>query len=189
MNGKSVIFSAPSGSGKTTIVKCLVSKDLNLEFSISATSREPRIGETDGIDYYFLTAEEFRKRIDNGEFIEWEEVYKDHYYGTLKSELERIWSRGNHVIFDVDVVGGLALKKIFGDRSASFFVKAPSVNTLRQRLLLRGTDPKDKIEMRIEKAEEELKRSPEFDHIIINDNLKNACDETEMIVKKFLEDK
>lgn len=189
MEGKLVIFSAPSGAGKTTIVRHLLECELNLEFSISATSRSPRAGEVDGFDYYFLTVEEFRKRIDKGEFIEWEEVYDKHYYGTLKTEIERIWSKGNHVIFDVDVVGGLNLKRIFGEKAASFFVMPPSVKELENRLRLRGTDSEDKIRMRLEKASREIKRAGEFDYIIINEILSTSCDEAERLVRKFVEDK
>ena len=186
MRGKLLIFSAPSGSGKTSIVRYLLDLRLNLEFSISATSRKPRNGEEDGIDYYFLSAESFRGRITNGEFIEWEEVYEDHYYGTLRSEIDRIWEKGNHVLFDVDVVGGLNLKRIYGDLAVSFFVKPPSVEVLRQRLLMRRTDSGEKIEMRITKAEKELKKSGRFDYIIINDDLEKACLAAEKIVRSII---
>lgn len=184
-----LIFSAPSGSGKTTIVKHLLASDLNLEFSISATSREIRGSETDGKDYYFFSADKFRERIDRDEFIEWEEVYKDHYYGTLKSEIERIWNNGNHVIFDVDVIGGINLKKIFGKQALSVFIMPPSINTLSERLKQRGTDSIDNIEMRITKASKEIDRADEFDLIIVNDNLDEACLKAVKAVKEFIEDK
>jgi len=154
--GKIVIFSAPSGSGKTTIVKHLLSKGLNMEFSVSACSRAPRGQEQNGVDYYFLTAEEFRQRIDNDEFVEWEEVYAGRFYGTLKTELTRIWSKGNHVLFDVDVKGGINLKKKFGDNALSVFVMPPSIDELRRRLVGRATDAPEEIERRIAKAEEEI---------------------------------
>lgn len=186
MEGKLFIFSAPSGAGKTTIVRSLLGQGLNLEFSISATSRLPRQGEKDGLDYYFLSADKFREKISGGEFAEWEEVYHDHYYGTLKSEIERIWSRGNNVIFDVDVVGGLNLKRKYGDRAISFFVMPPSQEILEQRLRRRGTDSDDKIIMRMAKANREIERAGEFDYIIINDRLDRAIEETTDILKKFL---
>jgi len=187
MNGKLVIFSAPSGAGKTTIVRHLLDHGLNLEFSVSATSRIPRNGEQHGVDYYFLTVPDFREKIENGDFIEWEEVYHDHYYGTLKSEVDRIWKEGNHVIFDVDVVGGLSLKRIFGSRAISFFVMPPSIEELENRLRSRGTDNEEKIIMRLEKASTEIRMADQFDHVILNDNLERACSEAERYVKEFLE--
>ncbi|HUS86297.1 MAG TPA: guanylate kinase [Bacteroidales bacterium] len=186
MKCKLFIFSAPSGSGKTSIVRYLLDLGLNFEFSISATSRKPRDGEEDGIDYYFLSAADFREKITNNEFIEWEEVYTDHYYGTLRSEIERIRGKGNHVLFDVDVAGGLNLKRLYGDSAVSFFVKPPSVDVLRQRLKKRGTDSGEKIEMRIAKAELELEKSSHFDHIIINDDLEKACLAAEKIVRDII---
>ncbi len=187
MKGKLLIFSAPSGSGKTTIVKHLLSSDLHLEFSISATSREIRGNEVDGEDYYFFTVERFRDKIKQEEFIEWEEVYKDHLYGTLKSEIERIWNNGNHVVFDVDVKGGINLKKIFGKEALSVFIMTPSINTLRERLKSRGTDTEDNIEMRIKKANEEINSADEFDVIIVNDNLEKACDEAYKKILEFMQ--
>jgi guanylate kinase len=187
MSGKLLIFSAPSGSGKTTIVKHLLKLNLGLEFSISATSRNMRNGETDGKDYHFLSAEDFAARIDKDEFVEWEEVYKGCYYGTLKSELERIWANGNHVVFDVDVVGGVNLKKIFGDKALSLFVQAPSVEELENRLKGRGTDSDEEIAKRIDKAKYEMTFAKEFDTIIVNDNLEKAYAEAEESVRSFLE--
>jgi guanylate kinase len=189
MTGKLVIVSAPSGAGKTTIVKHLLKSDLNLSFSVSATTRPPRTGETDGEDYYFLTVEEFRKRIRNDEFIEWEEVYKDHLYGTLKSEIDRIWKMGRDVIFDVDAKGGINLKKKFGTRSVSLFIMPPSVAELETRLFTRGKDSPEKIKMRIEKASAEMKLANQFDFVIINGKLDLAISETMAIVSSFLSNK
>jgi guanylate kinase len=186
MKGKLVIFSAPSGAGKTTIVKHLLQQDLNLEFSVSATSREPRPGENNGKDYYFLSTEEFRKKINNGEFLEWEEVYKGIFYGTLKSEVERIRNAGKHVIFDVDVVGGLNIKKFYGNEALAVFVQPPSVEELKNRLQNRSTESEEKIKMRIAKAEQELAYASQFDIIIINDNLKFALKIVERKVAEFL---
>ncbi|MEZ4999945.1 MAG: guanylate kinase [Bacteroidales bacterium] len=186
MDGKLVIFSAPSGAGKTTIVKSLLGNLSNLRFSVSATSRAPRTGEVDGVDYYFMSAAEFRQRIEKNEFTEWEEVYTDHYYGTLKAEIERIWADGDHVIFDVDVMGGITLKKLFGDRAISIFVMPPSIEALNERLRLRGTDSEEKIRMRIEKARLEVEKSDQFDHIILNDDLNRACREATGLVTAFL---
>jgi guanylate kinase len=186
MKGKLVIFSAPSGAGKTTIVKHLLQQDLNLEFSVSATSREPRPGETKGKDYYFLSTEEFRKKIDNGEFLEWEEVYEGIFYGTLKSEVERIRDAGKHVIFDVDVVGGLNIKKFYGNEALAVFVKPPSVEELRKRLKNRSTESEEKIRMRISKAEKELEFAGRFDVIIVNNELSKALQEAEKVVSDFL---
>ena len=189
MNGRLVIFSAPSGAGKTTIVQHLLERGLNLEFSISATSRAPRNGEKNGIDYFFMSAEEFRRKIKKGDFIEWEEVYHDHYYGTLKSEIERIRGNGNHVIFDVDVVGGLNLKNIFGRDAISVFIMPPSIKELELRLRSRATDNEEKIIMRINKANSEIGMAGEFDHVIINDDLDRAINEAELLVKEFTNSK
>jgi len=186
MEGKLVIISAPSGAGKTTIVKHLLKSDLNLAFSVSATTRPPRTGETDGEDYYFLTVEEFRKRIRNDEFIEWEEVYKDHLYGTLKSEIDRIWKMGRDVIFDVDPKGGINLKKNFGTRSASLFIMPPSVEELETRLVIRGKDSPEKVKMRVKKAGAEMKLANQFDFVIVNGELDKAISETMAIVSTFL---
>jgi guanylate kinase len=186
MDGKLVIISAPSGAGKTTIVKHLLDSGLNLSFSVSATTRALRGNEKDGVDYFFLTVQEFRKRIDNGEFVEWEEVYKDLFYGTLKSELVRIWSVGKHVLFDVDVVGGITLKNKFKTDAIAIFIMPPSVEELENRLVKRGTDSSEKIRVRVEKASEELKLAGEFDSVIINNELETAKKEAYNIVSSFL---
>lgn len=186
MKGRLIIISAPSGAGKTTIVKYLLASGLNLEFSVSATTRNMRINETDGKDYYFLSVEEFLKKVDDGEFAEWEEVYKDHYYGTLKKEIERIWANGNHVLFDVDVKGGISLKKIFGSGALSIFIKPPSVEELEKRLINRGTDSPEKIRMRVMKAAEEMKSAEKFDHVVINDNLEKAQEEAYKLIYNFI---
>ncbi len=186
MEGKLFIFSAPSGSGKTTIVRTLLEKDLDIEFSISATSRPKRENETDGKDYYFLSADDFKEKIDKDEFVEWEEVYENRFYGTLKSELERIWNQGKHVIFDVDVVGGLSIKKKYPDKALSIFIMPPSIEELEKRLILRSTDSIEDIETRINKAKEELNYAERFDIIIINDELENAIHESETAIKKFV---
>jgi guanylate kinase len=186
MKGKLIIISAPSGAGKSTIVRHLLQKGINLEFSISATTRPPRGKEKDGKEYYFLSVEEFRRRIENGDFIEWEEVYKDQFYGTLKSEIDRIWSRGNHVLFDVDVKGGINLKKIFGLDAISIFIMPPSAEELEKRLIQRGTDNPEKIKMRVAKAEEEMKLTDQFDNIVLNKWLEQAQNEVYRIVSSFI---
>ena len=186
MKKRVVIFSAPSGSGKSTIVNYLLAKDLGLEFSVSATCRAPRGEERHGKEYYFFTADEFKQRIEKDDFLEWEEVYPGCFYGTLKSELERIWKAGHAVVFDVDVVGGVNIKKIFGEQALSIFVKAPSVEALRQRLIGRGTDSMEKIEQRAAKAEYELTFADKFDVVIVNDNLETALAEAEKAVRDFL---
>jgi len=187
MEGKLVIFSAPSGSGKTTIVRQLLAKGYNLEFSISACNRPPRGKEQHGVDYYFLTTEEFKARIAADEFVEWEEVYEGRFYGTLKSEVERIWSKGNHVLFDVDVVGGVNLKKQFGDKALAIFVMPPSTDILRDRLNQRATDSSEEIERRLAKAKEEMDFSHKFDFVVVNDNLNSAITESENLLTRFLE--
>lgn len=186
--GKLLVFSAPSGSGKTTIVKHLLElKYLNLEFSISATSRKKRGDEIDGKDYYFLSTKEFKQKIKNEEFLEWEEVYRDCFYGTLKSEVERIWANGKHVIFDIDVVGGLRIKKKFPNNTLAVFVKPPSVDELKIRLKKRKTESDDKINMRVAKASVELATAPQFDKIIKNHDLKIALKEAEQLVADFVD--
>lgn len=185
-SGKCIIFSAPSGAGKTSIVKHLLEVRSDLEFSISACTREQRPNEENGKDYYFLSPEKFRNKIERGEFIEWEEVYKDQYYGTLKSEIERIWNKGNHVIFDVDVVGGLSLTKYFKEKAIAIFVKAPSIAALEKRLRSRGTETDDTIEKRISKASQEMDYSKWFDLELLNDDLKSACVEAERMVNTFI---
>jgi guanylate kinase len=186
MKGKLIIFSAPSGSGKTTIVRKLLEKNLNLEFSISACSRPKRTYEVNGKDYYFYSIDEFKRKIDSGEFAEWEEVYHDHFYGTLKSEIERIRNQGKNVIFDVDVKGGVNLKHAYKDEALALFVMPPSVEELERRLTNRSSDEPDKIKLRIEKAEAELKYANQFDKIIYNDNLEKAVEEAEQAVKRFI---
>lgn len=186
MKGKLIIFSAPSGSGKSTIINYLLQQDLNLHFSISATSRAPRGSEQHGVEYYFLSPEEFKSKIAAGEFLEYEEVYQDKFYGTLKSEVERLLNEGNNVIFDVDVVGGCNIKKYYGDRALSIFVQPPSIEVLRQRLEGRGTDAPEVIESRVAKAEYELGFASKFDTVIVNDNLEKAQTETLETVKRFI---
>jgi guanylate kinase len=187
MTGKLVIISAPSGAGKTTIVRHLLDSGLNLSFSVSATTRQPRGNEKDGTDYFFLTVPEFKKRIENNEFVEWEEVYKDLMYGTLKSELDRIWADGHHVLFDVDVNGGINLKKKFGISSIAIFIMPPSVEELENRLVKRATDSPEKIRMRVEKAREEMKLANQFDTVIVNHHLDLAKKEVSETVSSFLE--
>jgi guanylate kinase len=186
MNGRLLIFSAPSGSGKTTIVRHLLDVRDDLEFSVSATSRPPRGQEQDGKDYYFLSEEDFRAKVNKNDFLEWEEVYRGAFYGTLRDEVERIWKKGNHVIFDMDVVGGLNLKGQFGERALAIFVMPPDLNELERRLRKRGTDSEDKISQRLEKAQQELSRADEFDHILINRDLEEAKKEAQQIVNNFL---
>lgn len=185
--GKLIVFSAPSGSGKTTIVRHLLGiEDLNLEFSISATSRDKRGKEIDGEDYYFLSAKEFKSKIKNEEFLEWEEVYRDNFYGTLKTEVERIWALGKNVIFDIDVSGGLRIKRKFPNETLAVFVKPPSIDELKIRLKKRKTESEDKINMRVAKASAELATAPLFDTIIVNDTLENALEDAETQVRQFI---
>lgn len=185
--GKLIVFSAPSGSGKTTIVKYLLTQpQLHLDFSISATSRYMRDGEINGKDYYFISPEDFQKKIAENAFVEHEEVYKDNFYGTLKTELERIWSEGKHVIFDIDVVGGLNIKNQYPDQTLAIFVNPPSVDELERRLKFRQTESDEKIAMRLEKAERELSRAPEFDVILENHDLETAKNEAVQLVSNFL---
>ncbi|GAB2761652.1 guanylate kinase [Salinimicrobium soli] len=186
-DGKLIVFSAPSGSGKTTIVRYLLAQEeLKLDFSISATSREPRGNEMNGRDYYFLSLEEFKHKIKNDEFLEWEEVYRDNFYGTLKSEVERIWAEGKNVIFDIDVVGGLDIKHIYPERTLAVFVKPPSIEELKIRLKKRQTESPDKINMRVAKASIEMATAPQFDHIIINNDLNVALEEAYSLVSDFV---
>lgn len=184
--GKLVIFSAPSGSGKTTIVRELLKRFNCFEFSISATSRQPRGQEQNGVDYYFLSNEEFKERVARDEFVEWEEVYQGTCYGTLKSEMERIWAKGNIILFDVDVMGGINLKHIFGDNACSVFIMPPSVEELERRLRGRGTDAEEVIQKRIAKAEFELSKVSEFDHVVVNDKLEEAVDKVAEIITRFI---
>ena len=183
---KVIIFSAPSGSGKTTIVHELLKRYPQFEFSISATSRAPRGAERDGVDYYFLTEEEFLRRIAADAFVEWEAVYAGTHYGTLRSEVDRIWSKGNVIIFDVDVVGGVNLKRIFGDKACSVFIMPPSIEELERRLIGRGTDAPEVIAKRVAKAGQEIERAPEFDHVVVNDDLQRAIADTCAIIDNFI---
>lgn len=183
---KVIIFSAPSGAGKTTLVRHLLSENLPLAFSISACSRKPRKGEIDAKDYHFLSINEFQEKINSDQFFEWEEVYKDMFYGTLKSEVEKIWSQQKCVVFDVDVVGGIKLKEIFGDKALSIFVAPPSLEVLRDRLSKRGTETKEQVEKRLSKAQQELQEKDKFDVLILNDSLEKAVSEMLERVTKFL---
>lgn len=191
--GKAILFSAPSGCGKTTIIKELMastpkgsSRPSNLSFSISATSRAPRGEEVDGKDYYFLSHEEFKARVERDEFLEWEEVYRGTCYGTLKSEVERIWNEGKVIVFDVDVNGGKNIKRYFGKDALSIFVMPPSVEVLEQRLRSRGTDSEEAIVKRLARSAEELKQAPQFDVTIVNDDLRRAVEETRNVIERFL---
>jgi len=184
---KILIFSAPSGAGKTTIVKRLLKHYSDLEFSISACTRRKRMKEIDGKDYYFLTVNDFKEKIKNNDFIEWEEVYPDHFYGTLKSEVYRIWEKGKHVIFDVDVVGGLNIKKQFGTQALSIFVEPPSIEELKKRLINRSEDSKENIQKRVAKAKQELTYAEQFDIVIINKNINIATGKAITEVSRFLE--
>ncbi|MFV0249091.1 MAG: guanylate kinase [Tenacibaculum sp.] len=188
--GKLIVFSAPSGSGKTTIVRHLLAQvRFNLEFSISATSRSPRANEKDGTDYYFISVESFKKKIKNQEFLEWEEVYKNSFYGTLKSEVQRIWNKNKHIIFDVDVAGGLKIKNKFPHQTLSVFIKPPNVDELVKRLHKRGQDSKEKIAKRMAKAPVEFTKVLEFDKVIKNYNLQLALQEAENTIDEFLASK
>ncbi|WP_418983716.1 guanylate kinase [Alistipes sp.] len=183
--GKVVIFSAPSGSGKTTIVRALLERFPQFEFSVSATSRAPRGCERDGVDYHFFTHADFMQAVSENRFVEWEEVYKGTCYGTLRSEVERIWAKGHVIVFDVDVIGGINLKRIFGSDACSIFVMPPSVEELRHRLEGRGTDAPEVIDRRVAKAEFELTKAPEFDHVVVNDDLDEAVEQTVRILDTF----
>ena len=188
MKGKLIIVSAPSGAGKTTLVKSLLDAGLGLEFSVSACSREKRFNEEEGRDYYFMGVEEFRERISRDEFLEWEEVYEDQYYGTLRSELHRIWDSGNHAIFDVDVKGGLNIKNQYPEQSLAIFISPPSVEVLRERLMKRSTESSRSLETRIGKAEIEMQEAPNFDLIIINDLLNIAIEQAISAVRSFIDE-
>lgn len=187
MSNKVIIFSAPSGSGKSTIVSHILKLHPKMEFSVSATSRAPRGQERNGIEYHFFTADEFRKMIAEDKFVEYEEVYAGSFYGTLKSEVQRIWDKGHVIIFDVDVKGGVNLKKYFGDKALSVFIQAPSVEELRKRLIARGTDSAEAIAKRIAKASEEMTYADKFDYILVNDDLQKAYAEAEKVVDDFLQ--
>lgn len=183
---KLIIFSAPSGSGKSTIINYLLQQNLNLAFSISATSRPPRGTEEHGVEYFFLSPDEFRQRIGNDEFLEYEEVYQDRYYGTLKSQVESQLAAGQNVVFDVDVVGGCNIKKYYGDRALSLFIQPPSIEELRHRLISRATDTPEVIESRVAKAEYELTFAPKFDKVIVNDDLEQAKVDALQVITEFL---
>ncbi len=185
--GTVLIFSAPSGSGKTTIVRALLARFPQLEFSVSATSRAPRGTERDGVDYHFLSQEEFAHAVAENRFVEWEEVYAGTCYGTLRSEVERIWDKGHVIVFDVDVIGGINLKRIFGDAALSLFIMPPSVEELRRRLVGRGTDAPEVIDRRVAKAEFELTKAPEFDRTVVNDELDAAIAEASRLLADFIE--
>ena len=185
-SGKCVIISAPSGAGKTTIVHHLLGHGLGLAFSISATSRARRGHETDGRDYFFLTTDEFKRRIATDAFVEWEEVYPGQYYGTLRTEIDRIWSEGHHPIFDVDVEGGLNLKRVFGQDALALFIAPPSIAILEQRLRSRGTESPEQLQYRVDKAAHEMEYARRFDHVIVNDDLERACAEAHGLVNAFL---
>jgi guanylate kinase len=185
-SGKCIIFSAPSGAGKTTIVHALLDANIGLEFSISACSRAPRSNETDGKDYYFLGLEGFKQKLDEDAFFEWQEVYTDNFYGTLKSEIERIWSHNKTVIFDVDVIGGLNLKRMLGDQALAIFVQPPSYEELENRLRYRSTETEDKIQQRMKKAHQELASAKEFDIILVNDQLDQAITKAKDMVVSFI---
>lgn len=186
--GKLIIFSAPSGSGKTTLVKHVLSiKELNLSFSISATSRSPRKGDINGKDYFFLTPQEFQSKIDHEDFIEYEEVYKGSFYGTLKEEVQRIWNLNKHVVFDIDVIGGLNIKKKYPDQTLAIFINTPDINILEKRLRDRGLDSKEMLNERIKKALEEIKFGDQFDIQLVNGNLSDAKLKAEDLIKKFIE--
>ena len=187
MAGKLIIFSAPSGSGKSTIINYLLTQHLNLAFSISATSRPPRGTEQNGVEYFFLSPEEFRQRIANDEFLEYEEVYENRFYGTLKAQVEKQLAEGQNVVFDVDVVGGCNIKQFYGDRALSVFIQPPSIEELRRRLNGRGTDAPEVIESRIAKAEFELGYAPKFDVVIVNDDLEKAKQEALSVIRRFVE--
>lgn len=186
--GKAILFSAPSGCGKTTIIGELMHYFDCFDFSISATSRQPREQEQDGRDYYFLSHEEFMRRVDKGDFLEWEEVYQGTCYGTLKSEISRIWDAGRVIVFDVDVNGGSNIKRYFGDDALSIFVMPPSLAVLEQRLRSRGTDSEEAIVKRLARSAEELKKAPQFDVTIVNDDLQRAVTETRKVIEKFLDE-
>lgn len=186
MKEKLFIFSAPSGAGKSTIVQHLMKQLMELEFSISATSREPRAGEKDGREYHFISPEKFRRMIKEEAFIEWEEVYPDQFYGTLYSEVRNIWKRGKQAIFDIDVAGGLNLKKKFGEQACAIFIQPPSIEVLEKRLRSRGTDDEDSLQKRLGKAVYEMSYKSRFDHILVNDSLEKTLAEAEQIVLEFL---
>lgn len=185
-DSKIIIFSAPSGAGKTTIVKYLLQHNTHLGFSVSACTRQRREGERDGVDYYFLSPEEFKRRIQSEAFVEWQEVYENLYYGTLKSEIERLWGLGKTVLFDVDVKGGINLKKYFGSKALSIFVKPPSMEVLKERLKVRNTEDEESLKIRFAKMEQELRFEPEFDFVLMNENLEETFLKAQQVIDEFL---
>lgn len=188
MSGKIIIISAPSGCGKSTIIGAIMDRgNVDMQFSVSATNRPPRKGETDGVNYYFLTTDDFLAKVADGEFVEFEEVYPGRFYGTLKSEIVRATENGHNVVLDIDVKGGINVKKLFGQKAITIFIMPPSVETLRERLIKRGTDAIEVINQRVQKAEYEISFAKEYDKVIVNDNLETAIDETEKTIKDFLE--
>ena len=186
LNGQCIIFSAPSGAGKTTIVRYLLRQISRLEFSISAASREPRGREQNGFDYHFFSIGEFKEKIAKGDFIEWEEVYNDNFYGTLKAEVTKAWDNNKIVVFDVDAIGGINLKRIFGKNALSIFIKPPSLFVLEQRLKNRRTETPEQIKMRLNKATKEISYADEFDYVLLNDNLERACEEVKTLINGFI---
>ncbi|MGM0647862.1 MAG: guanylate kinase [Bacteroidota bacterium] len=186
MHGKMVIFSAPSGAGKTTIVHQVMEQCNDLSFSVSATTRNPRSGEKDGEDYYFLTTDEFKQKIEEGEFIEYEQVYHKQFYGTLRTEVERLWNDGKHVVFDVDVVGGLNIKKQYKTKALAIFIMPPSLDVLEQRLYKRAKDDERSIRLRLSKARQELTYAHQFDQVVVNEILEEAVEETKTLIQNFL---
>ncbi len=186
MEGKVIIFSAPSGAGKTTIAKEILTSFDTIDFSISATSREMRKGERDGVDYYFLSPDEFRKKIDNNEFLEWQEVYPGSFYGTLYAEVQRIWDEGKHVMFDVDTLGGMNIKSIYMEKALSIFISPPSINALEERLRKRSTETEEGLQKRMSRAAFELSYAEKFDKIIVNENLQIAIEETKTVIRNFI---
>ncbi len=187
MKGKVIIISAPSGAGKTSIIREILNSGLNLEFSVSACSRPKRKGEVNGKDYWFLSPDDFKHKIEKDEFLEWEEVYKDHYYGTLKSEIQRIWDKGKHVLVEADVYGGMNIKSHFPERSLSLFIMPPSIEALKTRLIKRSTDNPENIKTRVEKAKEEISLAKKFDAVVVNDTLSKAIRDTQHAIRSFLQ--
>ena len=186
MQGKMIIISAPSGAGKSTIIKAILDSGMDIEFSVSACSRPMRNGEQDGVHYHFLSVDDFKRRIDNDEFLEWEEVYKNHFYGTLKSELSRIWDKGKTILIEADVYGGVSMKSQYGAQALSIFIRPPGLARLKERLINRSTDKQEHIETRLAKAQEEMDLADKFDTIVVNDDLDTAVREAKAVIQSFL---